>query len=269
MVHRDIKPANIVLNEKMQVLLTDFGTAKRAVSSRTSNVSASAKSDVSYVSGLSNISAISGMSTNAKSNISRDSNDRIPLHETNEDFDELVGSEYYISPEMLESRQWSYASDLWALGIMIYQFFAGKVPFKGKSQDETFELIKKCEFNMTEDIPEDAADLISKILVKKPENRIGAQNLHDVMNHKFFAGVDFHTINTDLPPVKVELNKTQQVLIKYLPKSKQVQRPQLVKTQSQDFCQTPTNIPKNRLQSGLQMRKVKSTLPAEENKVSE
>lgn len=117
----------------MQVLLTDFGTAKKIVSSRHSNLSASAKSDVSYVSGLSNISAISGMSTNVKSNQSRESGARVPLRESEEDLEELVGSEYYISPEMLESRQWSYASDLWALGIMVYQFFAGKVPFKGKT----------------------------------------------------------------------------------------------------------------------------------------
>jgi len=103
-VHRDLKPANIVLNENMQVLLTDFGTAKKTVSSKASNISASAKSDVSYISGMSTISAISGMSNNAKSNNSRDSGERLPLHETNEDFEDLVGSEYYISPEMLEKR---------------------------------------------------------------------------------------------------------------------------------------------------------------------
>jgi hypothetical protein len=60
---------------------------------------------------------------------------------------------------------------------------------------------------MPSEIPEAAANLISKLLVKIPENRIGAQNIHDVMNHKFFTGIDFRTINTQLPPITVELNK--------------------------------------------------------------
>lgn len=122
-VHRDLKPANIVLNEKMQIQLTDFGTAKNMFSGCTSNNSNSDASDISYVSGNSNISKISGMSNNTKSALSRDSNERILLRTSSElpdDFEELVGSEYYISPEMLEQRHWSYASDLWALGIMIF-----------------------------------------------------------------------------------------------------------------------------------------------------
>ena len=61
---------------------------------------------------------------------------------------------------------------------------------------------------MTDDIPEDAADIISKILVKNPQDRIGASNILDIMNHKFFADVDFQKINTQLPPITVELNKT-------------------------------------------------------------
>jgi len=188
-VHRDLKPANIVLNEKMQIQLTDFGTAKSMFSASTSNNSASDASDISYVSGNSNISAISGMSNNTKSALSRDSNERIPLQanpELPDDFDELVGSEYYISPEMLEQRHWSYATDLWALGIIVFQFFAGKVPFKGKTQDDTFELIKKCTFTIPSDIPKDAKDLISKLLKRVPEERIGAQNINDVLSHPFF-----------------------------------------------------------------------------------
>lgn len=75
------------------------------ISASASNNSASDSSDISYVSGNSKISAISGMSTNTKSALSRDSNERIPLQaspELPDDFEELVGSEYYISPEMLE-----------------------------------------------------------------------------------------------------------------------------------------------------------------------
>ena len=157
-------------------------------SASASNNSASDASDISYVSGNSNISAILGMSNNTGA-LSRDSNERIPLQanpELPDDSDELVGSEYYISPEMLESRQWSYATDLWALGIILFQFFAGKVPFKGKTQDETFELIKKCTFTIPSEIPKEAKDLISKLLKKVPEERIGAQNINDVLSHPFF-----------------------------------------------------------------------------------
>ena len=61
---------------------------------------------------------------------------------------------------------------------------------------------------MSEDIPEDAANLIKLLLVKNPDERLGAQNINDVMNHEFFKGINFLTINSELPPMKVELNKT-------------------------------------------------------------
>lgn len=104
----------------------------------------SSSSNISYISGMSNISAISGISGlgSKSANISATSNEKIVQHTD----DELVGSEMYISPEMLENRSYSYASDLWALGVMLFQFCVGKTPFKGKTQDETFELIKKCKY---------------------------------------------------------------------------------------------------------------------------
>ena len=126
----------------MQIQVTDFGTAKCVKISSDSNYSSS-NLDISYISASSNISGLSGLASSNVNTIL--SNERIPLHTKDEEsLEELVGSEYYISPEMLESRQSSFASDLWAFGIMIYQFFVGQVPFKGKTQDDTFELIKKC-----------------------------------------------------------------------------------------------------------------------------
>lgn len=200
-VHRDLKPANIVLNENYQTQLTDFGTAKDMFSSKTSG-----SSDISYVSGLSNISTISGIGRNSAINSAMGS----PAGSQNgqsEDLslEELVGSECYISPEMLINRSYSYSSDIWAVGIIIYQFFVGQVPFKGKTQDQTFELIKKCKYEMPAYVPEEAKDLIQKILVKEPENRIGAQEIQDLMNHKFFTDVDFETIVTEFPPEVFEL----------------------------------------------------------------
>jgi serine/threonine protein kinase len=108
-----LKPANIVLNEKFQLQLTDFGTARKIFSSDASNGSRSGVSDTSYISGL---SAVSGLSDN-RSQISTGVNSNENL---NKDDEELVGSECYISPEMLASRQSSYASDLWAFGVIIF-----------------------------------------------------------------------------------------------------------------------------------------------------
>jgi serine/threonine protein kinase len=92
-------------------------------------------------------------------------------NESNDDqeLEDIVGSESYISPEMILSRQYSYASDLWALGVIIYQMFSASLPFKGKNQDETFELIKKGEFEMAREIPLAAQDLVRKLLVLNPE----------------------------------------------------------------------------------------------------
>lgn len=63
-VHRDIKPANILLNERWQIQLTDFGTAKLCVSSSISGSSKNrAVSDISNISSYSANSQLSGISS--------------------------------------------------------------------------------------------------------------------------------------------------------------------------------------------------------------
>jgi hypothetical protein len=57
-----------------------------------------------------------------------------------------------------------------------------------------------------------------KMLIKEPENRLGASNIHDLMRHKFFTGIDFETITTELPPERFILSNEQLALKKYLPK---------------------------------------------------
>lgn len=206
-----------MLNENWQVQITDFGTAKQIFSANQSENSTN--SNISFVSGLSNISAISGISgfASKSAQLSANSNEKPQQVQADDRDDELVGSEMYISPEMVETRSYSYSSDLWALGIMLFQFLVGKTPFKGKTQDETFELIKKCEYEVPKNIDANARDLIQKLLVKEPEARIGAFNIHELMDHPFFDAINFGTIGTDLPPQKFELTPVQQSLIKYLP----------------------------------------------------
>ena len=114
-----------MLNEKWQIILADFGTSKHSEipKDNVSDSSSGKKSDLSYISGLSNISGLSGISGMSQNDQKTPFNAAAVDKERilNED---IVGSEHYISPEMLLKRESCYASDLWALGVIIYQFLA-------------------------------------------------------------------------------------------------------------------------------------------------
>ncbi len=43
----------------------------------------------------------------------------------------MVGTPYYLSPEIIESRPYSFKSDIWSLGVMLYELCALKPPFEG------------------------------------------------------------------------------------------------------------------------------------------
>lgn len=53
----------------------------------------------------------------------------------------MVGTEEYVAPEILTKEKVTYATDLWSLGIIIYQLYTNKTPFKGNSEYVTFENI--------------------------------------------------------------------------------------------------------------------------------
>ena len=43
----------------------------------------------------------------------------------------MVGTPYYLSPEIIEGKPYSFKSDIWSLGIMLYEMCALKPPFEG------------------------------------------------------------------------------------------------------------------------------------------
>ncbi|KAI8826809.1 3-phosphoinositide-dependent protein kinase 1-like protein [Fimicolochytrium jonesii] len=104
----------------------------------------------------------------------------------------FVGTAEYCSPELLNNRAASTSSDIWAIGCILFHLLAGKPPFKGANEYQTFQKIIKLDYTFPDGFPESARDLVSSILVLDAAAR---PSLADLRKHPFFA--DF--VWDDLP----------------------------------------------------------------------
>jgi serine/threonine-protein kinase len=126
-VHCDIKPHNIILNDDLEVKVTDFGIA-RAVSNSTVRVT-----------------------------------------------ETVVGSAHYFSPEQAKGGEIKAYSDIYSLGVVLYEMTTGELPFNGESPISVAlkhiqqKPVEPSQIN--KDIPKDVNDLIMKAIAKDPADR--------------------------------------------------------------------------------------------------
>ncbi|KAI0769612.1 kinase-like protein [Trametes elegans] len=127
----------------------------------------------------------------------------------------FVGTAQYVSPELLEHNESSKSSDFWALGCIIYQMIAGRFVFRGLSD---WQKIKQLEYSFPDGFDEQAQDLIRKLLVRDPNQRLGAgppgspYDMHALRSHPFFASINWRTLWTDpAPPLEAGLVKKEPI----------------------------------------------------------
>jgi len=94
------------------------------------------------------------------------------LNHTHDLLTSFVGTWYYISPEIVKGQHYSFKTDIWSLGVILYELCCLKLPFRGQNQ---FVLQRKILDGKYSPIPtrysEELRQLVDDLLVLNPANR--------------------------------------------------------------------------------------------------
>ncbi len=139
LIHRDLKPLNVMVTDEGRVKVLDFGLA-RAVDADVLRPG----DDLTYL-GLTQAGTI-------------------------------VGTMPYMSPEQIEAKPLDHRTDLFSLGIMLYELATGERPFRGDSSPALLSSIMKDHpgpaGERRADVPGEISRLIGRCLEKQPRDRI-------------------------------------------------------------------------------------------------
>jgi serine/threonine protein kinase/Tfp pilus assembly protein PilF len=145
--HRDIKPANLMLTHRGHVKVLDFGVAKM---NRDEEISANDDWTVEPLTAIGTV----------------------------------VGSGPYMSPEQIVGGSVDSRSDVFSLGVVLYQLAAGRLPFYGATRAEVKDRIVHATpepmIRLNPDIPSGLERITLKCLDKRPEDRY--QSARDLLN---------------------------------------------------------------------------------------
>eukprot|EP00736_Rhodelphis_marinus_P010551 Rmarinus@m.18454 len=109
----------------------------------------------------------------------------------------FCGTPYYLAPEMLKGDQGhGKAVDWWSLGVLMYEMLAGMPPFYSRNVNSVYQKILHGEVRYPNFVSPTAQDLISKLLVRDPSERIGSteDDALAIKEHEFFSGTDWGVV---------------------------------------------------------------------------
>ena len=94
-----------------------------------------------------------------------------------------------MAPEIVDGKGYGKEVDYWSIGIILYIMLCGFPPFYDENNQALFKAILNCEYEFPspywDNISDDAKDLIRRILVKDPKDRLNAE---EILQHPWIMG---------------------------------------------------------------------------------
>ncbi|GLJ23605.1 hypothetical protein SUGI_0447050 [Cryptomeria japonica] len=201
-VYRDLKPENVLLQADGHIMLTDFDLStilpplKRQSATTPDDRRLSPPRRPKRSGPFDFMTSCVSSAVRVSPAHKKPSPPPIEVAPSNTKTNSFVGTEEYVSPEMLSGVGHDFTVDWWALGVLLYEMVYGETPFKGANRKQTFHniLVKQPQF-LGPWTP--LRDLIQRLLIKEPRKRLGfsCNGADNVKKHSFFAGLDWDSVD--------------------------------------------------------------------------
>ena len=131
----------------------------------------------------------------------------------------FVGSPAYLTPEMLNRKGVGKSADIYGIGAVLYEMICGSPPFFSNNINILYKNISQSKLMLHDYFSEELKDLLSQLLCKDPNKRIGVIDKNDLKNHEWFKTIDWDKLSKKevKPPldlVQIKLKVDNQIDIR-------------------------------------------------------
>ncbi|XP_058765263.1 probable serine/threonine protein kinase IRE [Vicia villosa] len=177
-IHRDLKPDNLLIGQDGHIKLTDFGLSKVGLINSTDDLSA----PTSFASGFLGDDKPKSRHVSKREERQQQS---------------VVGTPDYLAPEILLGMGHGATADWWSVGVILYELLVGVPPFNAEHPQQIFDNIINRDIQWPkypEEISYEAYDLMNKLLIENPVQRLGTTGASEVKSHAFFKDINWDTL---------------------------------------------------------------------------